>query len=370
MLPAILGVLALTAPAQPIEAERMQIAPATGRVVQERGASGGRALLLTGRGRATYLVAAGARSRLALRVRAERCDGAPRLVVTFGATRVLSQRVSRRGWTVLPTSASGTRTLAVRLADPHRGRRCRRALRVDRIELDPIWVPPPATTWQWQLSGTIDTTVDAQLYDVDLFETPASTVAGLHAQGRRAVCYLSAGSFERGRPDSGRFPDSVLGEPLEGWPGERWLDVRRLDVIGPVLERRLDLCRAKGFDGVEADNVDGYANDSGFGLSAADQLRFNRFLAAAAHARGLSIGLKNDLDQVPALEPDFDWALNEQCFQYDECDALRPFVAAGKAVFVAEYELATQAFCDRAASSGYMAMLKRLALDAWREPCW
>jgi hypothetical protein len=221
-------------------------------------------------------------------------------------------------------------------------------------------------TWQWQLSGTIDTSVDAQLYDVDLFETPASTVAALHAQGRRVVCYLSAGSYERGRPDSRRFPGRVLGEPLDGWPGERWLDVRRLDVLAPLLERRLDLCREKGFDGVEADNVDGYANDSGFPLDGADQLRFNRWLAAAAHARGLSIALKNDLGQVAALEPDFDFALNEQCFQYDECERLRPFAAAGKAVLVAEYERSD--FCARAGV--YRVMLKRLELDAWREPCW
>ncbi len=87
-------------------------------------------------------------------------------------------------------------------------------------------------------------------------------------------------------------------------------------------------------------------------------MRFNRFLAAAAHARGLSIGLKNDLDQVATLEGDFDWALNEQCFQYDECGKLRPFVDAGKAVFVAEYRAG--AFCARARADGYMAMLKRL----------
>ena len=127
---------------------------------------------------------------------------------------------------------------------------------------------------------------------------------------------------------------------------------------------------ARASTAAEADNVDAYANDSGFPLRAADQLRFNRFLARAAHARGLSIGLKNDLDQVKALEPAFDWALNEQCFQYEECDRLRPFTAAGKAVFVAEYELAPSAFCAQARAAGLMAMRKRLDLDAVREPCW
>jgi hypothetical protein len=232
-----------------------------------------------------------------------------------------------------------------------------------------IWRPAPHTTWQWQLTGRIDLSVRARMFDIDLFDTPARTVARLHARGGRAVCYLSAGSFERGRPDAAAFPAAVLGRALEGYPDERWLDVRRLDVIGPIMERRLDLCRSKGFDGVEADNVDGYANPSGFPLTSADQLAYNRLLARAAHARGLSIGLKNDLDQVRALEPSFDWALNEQCFQYDECDRLAPFVRARKAVFTVEYELSPAAFCARSRRLGFMSMRKHLDLDAWRAPC-
>lgn len=100
-----------------------------------------------------------------------------------------------------------------------------------------------------------------------------------------------------------------------GWPGEQWLDIRNLAVLGPILEARMDLCKAKGFDGIEPDNVDGYANATGFALTYADQIRFNTFLANAAHARGLSVGLKNDLDQVNDLQPLFDWALNEECFR-------------------------------------------------------
>jgi hypothetical protein len=232
-----------------------------------------------------------------------------------------------------------------------------------------IWRPAPHTTWQWQLTGRVDLSVRARLFDIDLFDTPARVVARLHARGRRVVCYLSAGSFERGRPDEGSFPAAVLGRPLEGYPDERWLDIRRIDVLGPIMERRLDLCRRKGFDAVEADNVDGYANPTGLPLTGADQLAYNRFLAQAAHARGLSIGLKNDLDQVQALEPSFDWALNEQCFQYDECDRLTPFVRARKAVFTVEYELQPAAFCARARRLGFMSMRKHLDLDAWRAPC-
>jgi hypothetical protein len=231
---------------------------------------------------------------------------------------------------------------------------------VRRLDVD--WAPAPTTTWQWQLSGTLDRSVPAQLYDVDLFETPASTVAALQAGGARVICYFSAGSTTGDGP--------LAGERLEGWPDERWLDIRRLDRLGPVIERRLDLCARKGFDGVEPDNVDGYANHSGFPLRAAHQLRFNRFLAREAHERGLSIGLKNDLDQVRALEPRFDWALNEQCFEYRECHRLKPFTNAGKAVFVAEYALAAEAFCPAARAAGFMAMRKPLELGAQRTPCW
>jgi hypothetical protein len=232
------------------------------------------------------------------------------------------------------------------------------------------WVPAPDTTWQWQLSGRLDLDVPAQMYDVDLFDTPASAVAEIHAGGGHAVCYMSAGSLERGRPDAARFPKRVLGRTLAGWPGERWLDIRRLSVLRPIMRSRLDRCRAKGFDAVEADNVDAYANASGFPLSGADQLRYNRMLAREAHARGLSIGLKNDLGQAAALEPDFDWALNEQCFQYRECDRLRPFTRAGKAVFAVEYGGDPAAYCAAGREHGFMVMRKRRDLDAWRQPCW
>jgi hypothetical protein len=233
-----------------------------------------------------------------------------------------------------------------------------------------IWRPAPGTTWQWQLTAPVDQSVDAEVFDIDLFDNSPAVVGALHDRGRRVICYLSAGSFEAWRPDARRFPRRVLGKPLDGWPGERWLDIRRLDLLGPILERRLELCRAKGFDAVEPDNIDGYANDSGFRLRARDQLRFNRFLARAAHARGLSIGLKNDLDHAAALEPSFDWALAEECFEYAECERLEPFLRAGKAVFSAEYRLTPARFCARARELGVMAMRKRRALDAWRSPCW
>jgi hypothetical protein len=232
-----------------------------------------------------------------------------------------------------------------------------------------IWLPAASSSWQWQLTGTIDQTVAAQMFDVDLFDTPATTVASLHALGHKVVCYVSAGSYEDWRPDAAQFPAAAKGRGLDGWPGEQWLDVRQWDALRPLIEARMDLCRSKGFDGIELDNVDGYQNNTGFALTASDQLTFNRALAASAHARGLSVGLKNDLDQVTDLVGNFDWALNEECFTYDECDQLHPFVAAGKAVFNVEYTLATDQFCPQAHTLGFNSMSKHLNLDGYRIPC-
>lgn len=132
---------------------------------------------------------------------------------------------------------------------------------------------------------------------------------------------------------------------------------------------RLDMCRDKGFDAVEPDNMDGYRNRTGFQLTAADQLRYNRLIARLAHERGMAVGLKNDLDQIPDLVGDFDFAVNEQCAQYDECGDMKPFIAADKAVFHVEYELPTSRFCAESRRLKLSSMLKKYELGVWREAC-
>jgi hypothetical protein len=410
-LVALLSVLALTGVASAaarapsgVEGERMDVPRGARDVVRDPAASGHRALVLRSRARARARLGLATASRIQVVARARRCRGTPRLRVLVDGRTAILRRAPAARWTALSSRRlvpGGRHAISVSLADPLRGRGCRRALGIDAVRLVPatkqaatrppgapapgagaapppaagagaagIWRPGPRTTWQWQLTTPVDLSVPADMYDIDLFDNGADVVAALHASGRRAVCYLSAGTYEPGRPDSGAFPAAVLGDQVQGWPSERWLDIRRLDVLGPIMEKRLDLCRAKGFDGVEPDNVDGYSNSTGFPLTAADQLAYNRFLVAAAHARGLSVGLKNDLDQAAELQPDYDWALNEECFQNGECDLLRPFVAAGKAVFNVEYSLDPSAFCPQAQALGFMSMRKTLSLDASRTACW
>ncbi|WP_042373525.1 endo alpha-1,4 polygalactosaminidase [Streptacidiphilus neutrinimicus] len=231
------------------------------------------------------------------------------------------------------------------------------------------WRPQAGLSWQWQLTTPVDTSVRAGVYDIDADDNAATVVAALHRAGRRVVCYVNAGSWEPYRPDAGKYPKELLGKPLDGWPDERWLDIRRLDLLTPLLAHRLDECRAKGFDGVEPDNVDGYENDTGFPLTAADQLAFDRAVARLAHQRGLAVGLKNDFDQVADLASEFDYGVDEQCAELRQCAALTAFVKAGKPAFDAEYSVSTTAFCAQTQALGISAIRKHLELDAWRQTC-
>ncbi len=229
-------------------------------------------------------------------------------------------------------------------------------------------MPAVGGAWQIQYTGTLDTSVNVPTYDLDGFDTAASTVAALRAAGRHGVCYFSAGSYENWRPDAASYPSSVLGSS-NGWPGEKWVDIRQISVLKPIMDARLAMCASKGFEAVDPDNVDGYTNSTGFPLTAADQLAFNRWMAAEAHAYGLSVGLKNDIDQATALVGNYDFAVNEQCYQYSECGALASFVSAGKAVLQIEYKGDPNQVCPISRSSGFSTVFKNLSLDAWRQAC-
>jgi hypothetical protein len=237
--------------------------------------------------------------------------------------------------------------------------------------------PVPGTTWQWQLQvaqgQTLNISYDVEIYDIDLFDTPASLIEQLHADGRKVICYFSAGSWEDFRSDKDDFDSAAIGNELDGWPGEKWLDVRSANVR-QIMQTRLDLAASKGCDGVEPDNMDGYTNTPGFDFGAADQLDYNRFIANEAHIRGLSVGLKNDLDQIPQLVEYYDFAVNEQCFEYDECDSISPFIDAGKAVLNAEYAAQyindSSTLCADSIGRQFSTLVLNLSLDAsYRDSC-
>jgi len=209
------------------------------------------------------------------------------------------------------------------------------------------WRPTPDRPihWHWQLSQEFAYPRDAlphkTVFDLDGELTDAAIVAQLHALGPdvKVICYFDAGVYESYRSDHERFPATVLGKPDEGWADSWWLDVRQVDILLPIMrDRMVHWCKEKGFDAVEPDETEVWSNDSGFPITKEQNHAYDRAIADLAHSLGLSVGLKGNNTEAAELEPYFDWALTEQCWEYDECSLFRDsFVAKGKAVFDVEY---------------------------------
>jgi len=231
------------------------------------------------------------------------------------------------------------------------------------------WHPPQALSWYWQLQGTVKNAKPVGAYDIDGFENTAAEVATLHAEGRHVICYIDAGTAENYRPDYHLFPKAVLGRS-NGWPGERWIDIRQLSIIEPIMAARFQMCRQKGFDAVEPDNIEAYSNKSGFPITAAQQLTYNEWVAEEVHSLGMAVLQKNDGEQSTELQPYFDGALTEQCNQYHECADFDPYLAAGEPVLNAEYHLTTGKFCPADEAAGIMGARFNLALNGGLfQPC-
>ncbi len=231
------------------------------------------------------------------------------------------------------------------------------------------WNPNPTTKpWQWQLQGKIDLSVKAPVYDIDM-DVAQSNVQDIHAQGDRAICYVDVGSWEPYRDDAAKFPKRLRGRHFPGFPQERWLDIRAMKVLKPLMRKRFETCAAKGFDAVEPDNEEGYANRTGFHITGADQLKYNTWVSNEVHKLGMAVGLKNDLGQVQKMLPYVDFEINEQCFQYNECGKLAPFISHGKPVYGAEYEIPRSRFCSKSVAMGFSTIRKHYSLRAWRRAC-
>lgn len=143
------------------------------------------------------------------------------------------------------------------------------------------------------------------------------------------------------------------------------------------MTKRIEMAASKGCDGVDPDNVDGYANANGIGLQEADAVDYLNFLASNAHSYGLAIGLKNAGGLIQSVLPILQFAVNEQCEEFNECDVSQPFIAAGKPVLHIEYPDGApnispetkKASCDVRAASGFSTVLKTTELGAWVDPC-
>lgn len=243
------------------------------------------------------------------------------------------------------------------------------ALAATAVAQSARWDPPADLTWEIQIGSTPKRLKDVQAYDVDLFETPQARLDEIEARGIKTICYFSAGSYEQWRDDAQDLAPH-RGARLRGWKGEWWIDIRK-DEVRAVMEQRLDLAADKGCDAVDPDNVDAYQNKNGLGLTRQNQIDYLKFLADEAHERGMAIGLKNSVELIPDVVDDFDFTVNEECFDYRECGTLKPFIEAGKPVLQIQYgdtakdrKQAAKRWCRQANSLGFSTLIKGWDLDA------
>lgn len=239
------------------------------------------------------------------------------------------------------------------------------------------WTPKVGESWQIVLYNAInDTNEDADVWDIDVFDNTKDIVSELQKQGRKVICYFSAGSYENYRPDSGRFTTADYGNGVDGYPDEYWLNTNSSNVRS-IMAGRLDLAVQKGCDGVDPDNVDGYENDTGLDLTEETAINYLEYLASEAHNRNLSIGLKNAGDIVKQTLDMMEWEINESCEEFNQCALFQPFIAAGKPVFHIEYPSSAPVvsstvkagYCNAANITGFSTVLKDTKLDNWIDAC-
>ncbi|MFJ1577226.1 endo alpha-1,4 polygalactosaminidase [Streptomyces sp. NPDC088182] len=126
----------------------------------------------------------------------------------------------------------------------------------------------------------------------------------------------------------------------EDW-AEPLLDIStedRRDRLAGIVGGWIDGCADRGFDAVEADNLDSYLRSDGL-LDRAEAAAFARLLAGRAHGAGLAIGQKNAAEMTGVRDKiGFDFAVAEECARYEECDAYAD--AFDDRVLVVEYRRA------------------------------
>ncbi|MBS1860798.1 MAG: endo alpha-1,4 polygalactosaminidase [Actinobacteria bacterium] len=246
------------------------------------------------------------------------------------------------------------------------------------------WKPPAKPTWYWQLSGTINNNREVEIYDLDYEETTKKEVTTLHEKGRHVICYVDVGGAEKYRSDYEKFTKlekegvEIMGEAIEGWPEERWINIRELKYVEPIEKARFETCASKGFDAVEIDEDEAWLNETAIKsgpITAAQQLAYNKWLAETIHSLGMAVFQKNDGSQTKEQVSLFDGAIAEQCNENStgpySCGEYVPYVEAGKPVLSAEYGLTKAKFCANDEKLGFMGARFNLALNGNRfEPCW
>jgi len=228
-------------------------------------------------------------------------------------------------WRVVPLPAPVA-------CQPAPGRRC--------------WYPPHLASngkpmrWDWQIGRTDPQQRTGRravdIYDIDGFLTTRAQVSAIHSRWQastlahpKAVCYLDL-AWEDYRPDGSPgqvFPAAALGHVYFGFPQERWVDLRQLNALKPMLRERLSRCASKGFDAVELDDIDSFdpPSTTGFRLTPGDAQNFLAWAFNEIHRLGMTGLWKNSPLLAWWGRQYSDGAVVEECYTFGGC-----FSAAAK----------------------------------------
>lgn len=231
---------------------------------------------------------------------------------------------------------------------------------------------PTESYWDWQLTEPFNLSRDLQVIDLDPDSVTASQVATLNSKGIKTICYVSIGTLEDYRDDIDDFPASVIGNIYGDWPDEKFLDVREIAILTPLMQARFQRCKDMGFDAIEPDNMDVHENNSGFNISQSDMVDYIQALASVAHGMGLEYAQKNVSDLTPQLINTSDFVITESCYQDGWCNEVMAYSAAGKDILDAEYNdrpIDFETACGFAANNDIKMILKDRDLTSQLETC-
>lgn len=245
--------------------------------------------------------------------------------------------------------------------------------------IDDWWQPKADQNlrWYWQLQDALNTSLEVDVYDIDI-ETPQPVIDKLKSRGIKLICYFSVGTVEHFRSDADQFPTEAIGDSYPGYDDEQWLDLANYSLFADIMRERLDRCAAKGFDGVEGDNVDAFVQripdengviqtGTNFKITKQQSVDYVRWLAVESHKRGMAFGLKNAEALAPDVINQVDWIITENCYIDDWCTQARLFIENNKPVFMTEYAEYLPDFtsaCTQAREFGFSAIYRDTGLSA------
>ena len=186
-----------------------------------------------------------------------------------------------------------------------------------------VTLPPVNGQFDYQIGGTY-----APLASVAIVDRDRSAPA---VSGKYNICYVNAFQTQPNEASfwTGSHSDLLLKNSKGAyvidpdWPDEYILDTSttaKRNAIAGIVNGWIDGCASAGYQAIEPDNLDSWTRSKNL-LTKANNVSLATLLASHAHAKGLAIAQKNtaDLGSTGKSTVKFDFAIAEECQEYDEC---------------------------------------------------